>query len=651
MPLKWPNWYLIALRAAMGLLLVLLVLLFWLLRQSEADEQRSILIADVLWLGQSIDFHLNGGKENLLQLANDLSRGQNKKALFRQRSEYVLKNNEDILQIVWLDASGEIRDALPTGQFPRLGLEGLGGDIHRQSLEMTSKLGKAVFTDAYSTTEGAQFEMYLPVFDNGQYQGALISVHSFNALLQDLVPWWFAEKYQVRVLDVNGHTLASKSKVSGAETTLNYAIPFDPPGFGMVLNVDVYRSIGNFTQNLLTAMVIALAVAVLFSLWAMRGHILRRITAEQAQRSEHMFRKAMEDSLSIGMRARDLNGKVTYVNPAFCQMVGFSEEELLQALPPMPYWDPEEIERTQAIHDAVIAGKATREGIEVRFMRRDGSRLDALIYEAPLIDANGKHVGWMASIVDVTARKRAEELVRQQQEKLQATSRLVTMGELASTLAHELNQPLAAITSYTAGCLNKLESGSYSVGEIETALSKLGVQAQRAGRIVRRVHDFVRKSEPKLAPCNLGEVINDAIGLIEPAAKLSNVRIEREFLADLPELTGDRVMIEQVLLNVMRNAIEAMSVASIPSERRLLKVRIGQTADQAQISIVDRGVGIPQEIQNKLFTSFFSTKADGMGMGLSICRSIIEFHRGRLWAEENPEGGAIFIILLPVTSP
>ncbi|MDR2451659.1 MAG: PAS domain S-box protein, partial [Candidatus Accumulibacter sp.] len=412
---------------------------------------------------------------------------------------------------------------------------------------------------------------------------------------------------------------------------------------------DAYRSGGNFVQNALTASVIALAAAVLFSLWVMRGHIRRRIDAEQALRSEHAFRKAMEDSLTVGMRARDRQGKVTYVNPAFCQMLGFSERELLDASQLPPYWAPEELERTQAFSDQVIAGKAPKEGTEIRMMRKDGKRLDVLVYEAPLIDADGRHAGWMASMVDITARKQAEYLARQQQEKLQATSRLVTMGELASTLAHELNQPLAAITSYATGCVNRLESGNFSADDLKTVLGKLGVQAQRAGRIIRRVHDFVRKSESRLVLRSLSEVIDDAIGLIEPAARLAQVRIECEIPPDSPQLMLDKVMIEQMLLNLMRNAIEAMS-APIPIERRRLKIAVERAGDQMRIRVIDHGPGISREVQNRLFTPFFSTKADGMGMGLNICRSIIEFHHGRLWLEENPAGGAIVVISLPGTT-
>ena len=648
-PLKWSSWYLTALKLAVGLLIVLLIVLFWLLRQDEADEQRSTLIADVLWLEQSISFHLEGNAEQFQQLANDLAKGSNRNALFELRSQHLLKNSPDLQQLIWLDSSAQPLSLQPTQKLPRLGFGGLGDEIQSRSIEMASKLGKTVYTDAYRTADANQIEVYSPIFENGQYRGALVSVYPLNSLLKHMVPWWFAEKYQVRILDGNGNTLASKSKISDSATSVSYVIPFDPPGFGLVLQVAAYRSNINLAQTMIAALIIALAAAMLLSLWIMRGHIQSRIAAEQALRSAHAFRKAMEDSLTVGMRARDLEGRITYANPAFCRMVGFSVDELINARQAVDYWAPEDSERAQAFHDAVVEGNAPREGVEFRFMRKDGSRFDALIHEAPLINEDGLHTGWMASVVDVTARKHIEEIARQQQEKLQFTSRLTTMGEMASTLAHELNQPLAAISSYNTGCLNKLESGQFTADELKNALTKLGVQAQRAGRIIGRVHDFVRKSEPKLAPCDLAEVIDDSVGFMQAAAKLLNIRIVLEIQDISPKLLADRVMIEQVLLNLMRNGIEAMS--NVGPERRRLTIKLNQVGDQMQISVVDRGPGIPAAVSEKLFTPFFSTKTDGMGIGLNICRSIIEFHHGRLWVEDNPDGGCIFVITLPILLP
>lgn len=646
---NWSHWYLSILKLAVGLLLILLIALLWLLRENEIDEQRTTLIADVLWLEQGVRFHLEGNAEQLRQLALDITRSGDQAALFALRARHILKTNPELQQLLWLDASANAVSGMPTQNLPRNRTEADGESPVSRAIEL-SRLGKPAYSDAYWVDDAAQFEVYVPIFDAGQYGGTLLAVYSLNGLLKQHVPWWFAKKYQVRILDGNGRLLASKSKIDAAATTLSYPVIFDPPGYGMVLQVTAYRGADNLAQTLIAALIIILAAAVFWSLWAVRGLIQRRLYAEQALRTEYAFRKAMEDSLMVGMRARDMQGRVSYVNPAFLQMVGFSAEELIGLHPPMPYWAPEEMERTLQLHNDVLEGKAPPEGFEIRLMRKDGSRFDALVYEAPLIDADGQQAGWMASIIDVTARKHAEELAQQQQEKLQVTARLVTMGEMASTLAHELNQPLAAITSYNTGCLNKLESGNFSAAQLKEALGKLAVQAQRAGHIIRRVHDFVRKSEPKRVACDLAEVIDDSVGFIDGAAKARGVRIVREIQGMRPELLADPVMLEQVLLNLMRNGIEAMR--HTPSELRRLTIKLSQLdSQQMEIRVVDRGPGIPPEVKDKLFTPLFSTKADGMGMGLNICRSIIEVHHGRLWVEANPDGGSIFIITLPIAMP
>ena len=648
-PLKWPNWYLTGLKFAVLLLLSLLVTLLWLLRQHEADEQRSTLIADALWLEQSFNFRLEGNAEQIEQLAHDLASNHGQRTLFELRAKHLIKADPEIVQLLWLDEKLQLINAVPGWRLPNLGTDERYAELQARAAEIAQKMGKSYYTDAYRIGDVTQFEYYYPIFDGPRHRGTLVAVYSFNAVLKQLVPWWFAEKYQVRILDGNGNVLASKSKITSAPTTSSYIIPFDPPGYGLVLQLLSYRTTGTLAQKLITALIVLLGAAVLASLWAMRRHIERRLAAEQALRSEHAFRKAMEDSLTVGMRARDLEGRLTYANPAFCKMVGFSEQELMRAVPPMPYWAPEALDHAQEMHNAVIRGEAPQEGFELRFMRKDGTRFDALIYEAPLIDADGKHTGWMASVVDVTVRKEIEEIARKQQEKLQHTSRLVTMGEMASTLAHELNQPLAAITSYATGCQNMLAAGTTSSEDIQATLEKLCQQAQRAGRIIRRVHDFVRKSEPKLAPCDLATVIDESIGFIEPAARQQGVRIECCIASTSTELIADSGMLEQVLLNVLRNGIEAMAAA--PVNRRVLRIDLSATEEHYQLRISDRGCGIAPAVREQLFSPFFTTKVTGMGMGLNICRSIIEFHHGRLWAEDNPEGGAIFIIVLPKHVP
>jgi C4-dicarboxylate-specific signal transduction histidine kinase len=221
------------------------------------------------------------------------------------------------------------------------------------------------------------------------------------------------------------------------------------------------------------------------------------------------------------------------------------------------------------------------------------------------------------------------------------------MGEMASTLAHELNQPLSAIASYNTGCLNKLRSGQYRAEELALALEKVGAQAQRAGKIIRSVRDFVKRSEPQRTECSLNEVVQEALSFLELEARRKSVDMVLQLDGTLPPVHADRVMLEQVILNLAKNGIEAMESSSTP-ERRLL-VRTQRLADnQAQVSVRDRGLGLQGKTQEDLFAPFYSTKAEGMGMGLSICRTIVESHQGRLWVEEAPDGGCLFCFTLPL---
>lgn len=648
----WSSWYLTMPKLAVALLVVLLVALLWLMRDNEREEQRTTLIGDVLWLEQSIRFHLDGNAQQLQQLALDLARGSGSgseteagnRELFDTRIRHLIRINPDLAQIAWLDADGAPRAALPSLIAPRQSAEN-ARQRSEEAFDLARKLGKPVYSRPFQASGGAFFELYVPIYRDNQLTGMLVASHAMNELLVEVAPWWFIEKYRVYVADDDGRLLASRSKLEAGDSALFHQLPLDPPGYGLTLRVVANHVETSTAQTLITVLIIFLAGVVLWSLWAIRGQMRQRLAAEQALRTEHAFRKAMEDSLTIGMRARDREGRITYVNPAFCEMTGFAAGELIGALPPYPYWNPDEIDRTRELHDRVLDGLAPPEGFELRFCRKNREYFDALVYEAPLIDADGRHTGWMGSVLDITERKRAEELARQQEEKLHATARLVTMGEMASTLAHELNQPLAAISSYNTGCINKLDSGNFTPDELRGALEKLGAQAQRAGKIIRRVHDFVRRSEPRLAECDLAEIVDDAVGFIEPFAQKRQVRIERQIAGWREPLQADAVMIEQVLLNLMRNAVEAMG--ETPPERRRLLVRIVQHAGQIELHVIDNGSGIAAAVKEKLFAPFFSTKAEGMGMGLNICRSIIEFHKGRLWVEDNAGGGTVFAFTLP----
>ncbi len=249
---------------------------------------------------------------------------------------------------------------------------------------------------------------------------------------------------------------------------------------------------------------------------------------------------------------------------------------------------------------------------------------------------------------DITLRKATEEIVRQQQEKVQFTSRLMTMGEMASSLAHELNQPLTAINNYSQGLLERLRQQQVGAEELRVALEKTSSQAQRAGSIIRRIREFVKRSEPRRREASAARIVDDAIGFAEIEAAKRRISIVAHIEPNLPPLYADPILVEQVLLNLMKNAADAMDAATV----RRIDVHVRAVDGMAEFAVTDRGSGIPDEHLPNLFQPFFSTKSEGMGMGLKICRSIIEFHQGRLMVERNPEpaGGAIVRFTLPLAT-
>jgi len=382
-------------------------------------------------------------------------------------------------------------------------------------------------------------------------------------------------------------------------------------------------------------------------LYAVAHDITDRREDEEKLKSAFAFRRAMGESLVTGIRAIDLEGRIIFVNPAFCRMIGWSEQELLGMRPPFPYWPPEEAEQRRRDLDLTLAGQAPPGGIEMRVMHRDGHRFDVRMYLSPLIDSSGRQVGWMASMNDITERKRMEEETLRHQERLEQTSRLITMGEMASSLAHELNQPLSAIANYCMGSVNRLKSGDYRREDILAAMEKASAQAERAGKIIRRTREFVKKSEPVRAPAALAEIVEEAIGFAEIEARKAAVAIQVSIPPDLPPVFADRIMIEQVVLNLVKNGIEAMQ--QTPPEARALNLAARLDGEgMVEVTVADRGCGMTDGQVERLYTPFFTTKAEGMGMGLNICRSIVEFHDGRLWVQPNPGGGSVFRFTLPV---
>ncbi|RYF40447.1 MAG: PAS domain S-box protein, partial [Comamonadaceae bacterium] len=431
----------------------------------------------------------------------------------------------------------------------------------------------------------------------------------------------------------------------------------DLPGNTIVLRMDSWRGAPDLFPNVLTALVTAMSIALVSVLVLLGKDTRRRLRAEQDLADALAFRKAMEDSLVTGLRARDLQGRITYVNPAFCQMVGFSPEELLGQATPSPYWPPELAHEYQKRQEVRLAGHVAppRAGFESVFMRKDGSRFPVLIIEAPLINAHGAQTGWMSAFLDISEQRRIEEISRASQERLQATARLATVGEMASLLSHELNQPLAAIASYATGSMNLLKSDEDTREEIQGAMRRIAEQAERAGKVIKSVHDFVRRRDKEREPVAPQALIDAIMPLVGLQARKLGVQVETRIHDGLPAVLCDRTMVEQVLLNLARNAMQAMDQVATRVPSLLVQVRRAGSSGPAaagkgwlEFSVADCGPGIPDEVKRQLFTPFFTTKAEGMGLGLSLCRTVVEQHGGFLGFEPNLPQGTIFLFTLPV---
>jgi C4-dicarboxylate-specific signal transduction histidine kinase len=241
-----------------------------------------------------------------------------------------------------------------------------------------------------------------------------------------------------------------------------------------------------------------------------------------------------------------------------------------------------------------------------------------------------------------------EQHERIHREEIAHFARLSTIGEMSSALAHELNQPLCAIATYAEGALRMMKSGDWDSNELLEAIQEAGTQAERAGKIIRRIANLVRKKEPHRSSVNIGEIISETINLIEYEARLKGITIKWvEPSENSPMLKVDRIQIQQVLVNLLHNSFEAMK--NVGQSKCQISIEVSTDGkDMVQVVVSDTGCGLSAERADRIFEPFFTTNSQGLGMGLSISRSIIEAHGGRIWAESNPAGGATFRFTLPI---
>jgi two-component system, LuxR family, sensor histidine kinase DctS len=502
-------------------------------------------------------------------------------------------------------------------------------------------------------------ELCLPLVSAGQVGGYAVATYSLGEILTGLVGPQLTRSQEVSFTEADGTRLSMHGSARRGTRVFTAQQLLDLPGNTMVLRMDSWRGAPDLFPNVLTALVTAMSIALVTVLVMLGKDMRRRLRAEHDLADALAFRKAMEDSLVTGLRARDLQGRITYVNPAFCDMVGFAPEELLGHGTPAPYWPPELAGEYQKRQDVRLTGEHAppREGFESVFMRKDGSRFPVLIIEAPLINAQGTQTGWMSAFLDISEQRRIEEISRASQDRLQATARLATVGEMASLLSHELNQPLAAISGYATGSLNLMRGGPHALEDIELAMRRIAEQAERAGKVIKSVHDFVRRRDKDREPVPPNALLEAIMPLVSLQARKLRVRVEVKLQDDLPQVLCDRTMVEQVLLNLARNAMQAMDAAAVSDPSLQIEVRRtggGESHPGAkawvEFRVSDCGPGIPAAVAQQLFTPFYTTKAEGMGLGLSLCRTVVEQHGGFLGFEANHPRGTIFRFTLPADS-
>ncbi|MCZ4313424.1 PAS domain S-box protein [Comamonadaceae bacterium G21597-S1] len=667
---RWVLW-----GALVVLVAALLVTLVWLAGRYEAGRLQDRIERDAV----EVVADIRGGMTRNVQSLQALPRFDPQYSdPWTLRAGALLRARREMLRIELRDARLQLQAAvdsdLRAAVFDAPQREQLASEVEAACQQARSARGPIYATSPFRVAVNGQrqqlLELCLPL--GGAGETYLVVTYALGEILNEMVAEPFARAYDVAFSDLDGTRVAFHGVTRSGNRTFSAQIGLDLPGYALVLRLDSWRGTPALFPNFLTAMVVAMAIGLVVVLVFLGRDMRRRLRAEHELADALAFRKAMEDSLVTGLRARDLDGRTTYVNPAFCQMVGFSAQELIQAGTAVPYWPVEQYDEYQERLQSRLQGRQPpREGFESVFVRKDGSRFPVLIIEAPLINAQGTQTGWMTAFLDISEQRRIEEMSRASRERLQATARLATIGEMASLLSHELNQPLAAIASYANGSINMLHNALPAAASpldgdaavlpleetrlVEEGLHHIADQAQRAGKIIKSVHDFVRRRERLREVVPVRDLFDAILPLIELQARKVGVRCHVRAADDLPSLLCDRTMVEQVLLNLARNAMQAMDQVSHAQRQLVLQARRAPSSERTahaqgwlELSVTDTGTGIPPEVSEKLFTPFFTTKDEGMGLGLSLCRTVVEQHGGFLAYGPNQPQGMVFRFTLPL---
>jgi two-component system sensor histidine kinase DctS len=594
----------------------------------DREERRATLITDALSSEAQLRARLD------IEYAHLEDLGRSLKKMPRTRS--ALGSNIDVtdglrrlwLSVTWLDSNNRIIAHVPD-QMPLASLQ--VGDI--------------------ADGPGLSSHLTINVGDD-----KLVVRYSPTLLLRKGIPWWLTRKYDLQLVDSSEQIIASLDETplrldSVGRESYKVVVGGNMPG--AYLELTLRETPKPFWRTLPIVLICGFLLLMLVATTLLRRQVRQISRAEGAWRTEAAWRQAMEDSALVGLRARDAQGRILYVNRTFCDMVGLPPERLIGLMPPMPYWPPDAIDEVMLRNQRNLAGNAPREGYEALWCHQDGRRLNVMVFESPLIDAYGQQTGWMGSIIDITARKQLEERERHQAEAMAYQSRLTTLGEVASALAHQLNQPLTAIMGYNMGMQRMLTDAGYGNQAVINALKQQGDQAAEAGKIVKRIREFLTRRAPQRESSDLMLIARRAVELVQRDLSKQHIQVQWAEPAHLPMVYADPILMEQVLINLIRNAADAMSHGQGHAPEESVGGTIRITASRSserfvRMDVEDNGPGLNGRAVEQLSAPFYSTKADGMGMGLAICRSVIEVHHGGMDAGESNLGGARFSFTLPV---
>ncbi|MEA2855598.1 MAG: hypothetical protein QOE02_5695 [Rhodospirillaceae bacterium] len=380
----------------------------------------------------------------------------------------------------------------------------------------------------------------------------------------------------------------------------------------------------------------------------LQEEVVRRRNTEATLRASEERWRSMFEASAVGITLMDQQNHFAAANEAFQKMVGYTEQEL-QSLGPVDIAHEDDRRATREMIQDVQSGKRQDYQAEKRYRRKDGKLIWVRVSTARALDPNSPLPGIPTLVEDITERKRAEMAWHDAREALSRATRLTVMGELSASIAHEINQPLSAIITNGRACERFLDFSPPDLDEVKDAVGEIVRDGKRASEVLSRIRAMSRNSAPERGPVDVNLAIAEVLALTRDELHRHRISVMTELHSNLPVIMADRVQLQQVVLNLVMNGIDAMR--AVTDRPRNLTVR-SQLSDQGNIvvNVADSGVGLDPRNRDRIFDSFFTTKPEGMGMGLAISNTIIQAHHGQLWAESGTPFGAVFGFTLPLAA-